>query len=83
MSTEYRSDLFQWRFEIVGASYDDIADRCGISKDTAWRIINGKTNPHASSINRISKALGLEPKFALDFKLRKRQFRRAVVATAR
>lgn len=79
----YRHDLFEWQRDERGESYDQIADRCGLSKNTVYLIIGGKTNPTASSINRVSRALGLDPKFALDFKLRKHQFRRAVVVTAR
>jgi transcriptional regulator with XRE-family HTH domain len=80
---DYRHDLFEWRRERTGETYDAIADRCELSKNTVYLIILGKTNPTASSINRISRALGLDPKFALDFKLRKNQFRRAVVEAAR
>jgi transcriptional regulator with XRE-family HTH domain len=80
---DYRHDLFQWRRENRGDTYNDVAGRCELSKNTVYLIIEGKTNPTASSINEVSRALGLDPKFALDFKLRKNQFRRAVVVTAR
>lgn len=80
---EYRHDLFEWRRGKQGESYDAIADKCGLSKNTAYLIITGQTNPTASSINRISRALGLDPKYALDFKLKASQFRRAVVEAAR
>lgn len=78
---DYRHDLFEWASE--GETYSAIADRCDLSKNTVYLIITGKTNPTASSINSISKALGLDPKFALDFKLKEHQFRRAVVEAAR
>lgn len=78
---DYRYDLFQWRREKLGHTYDQIADRCDLSKNTVYLIIEGKTNPTAASINEISKALGLNPKFALDQGLT--QFRRAVVEAAR
>ena len=80
---EYRHDLFRWRRDKLGDTYDRIADRCDLSKNTVYLIIEGKTNPTASSINEISRALLLDPKYALDFNLQERQFRRAVVATAR
>ena len=81
MTMDYRYDLFQWRREKLEETYDQIAARCRLSKNTVYLIIEGKTNPTASSINEISKALGLDPKFALDHQLTR--FRRAVVATAR
>lgn len=80
---DYRYDLYQWQREKLRVTYDQVASRCDLSKNTVYLIIEGKTNPTASSINEVSKALGLDPKFALDFKLRKNQFRRAVVVTAR
>lgn len=80
---EYRYDLLQWRREKTGDSYDLIADRSDLSKSTVWLIIGGNTNPTASNINRVFKALGLDPKYALDFKLTEKGFRRAVVQTAR
>jgi transcriptional regulator with XRE-family HTH domain len=80
---DYRHDLFRWQRNKLGDTYDQIADRCRLSKNTVYLIIEGKTNPTASSINEISDALYLDPKFALDKNLQERQFRRAVVATAR
>jgi transcriptional regulator with XRE-family HTH domain len=80
---DYRHDLFRWQREKLGDTYDQIAGRCGLSKNTVYLIIEGKTNPTVSSINQISDALYLHPKFALDRDLRERQFRRARVATAR
>lgn len=77
----YRYDLFQWRREQLGLTYDQIAERCKLSKNTVYLIVEGMTNPTASSLNEISTGLGLDPKYALDKGLR--QFRRAVVATAR
>lgn len=79
----YRHDLFQWRRDKRGDTYDQVADRCDLSKNTVYLIIEGKTNPTASSITEVAKALGLDPKFALDFKLKASQFRRAVVEAAR
>ena len=80
---EYRYDLLEWRREKTGESYNLIADRCGLSKSTVWLIIGGRTNPTASNINGVFKAMGLDPKFAFDFKLTEKGFRRAVVVTAR
>lgn len=79
----YRYDLFQWRRAKRGDTYNEVADRCSLSKNTVYLIIEGKTNPTASSIKQVAKALGLNPKFALDFGLTERQFRRAVVEAAR
>jgi transcriptional regulator with XRE-family HTH domain len=78
---DYRYDLFQWQREKLGLTYEQIAARCNVSKNTAYLIVEGKTNPTASSLNEISNALLLNPKFALDRDLK--QFRRAVVTTAR
>lgn len=79
----YRDDLFQAVMERRGDTYDSIAARCELSKNTVYLIITGSTNPTASSLTEISKALGLKPKLALDFDLSERQFRRAVVEAAR
>jgi transcriptional regulator with XRE-family HTH domain len=79
---EYRYDLAQWQRERLGESYDTLADRCGLSKSTVWEFVEGEANPTASSINRIFRALGLKPKYALDFDIERHQFRRAVVSKA-
>lgn len=80
---DYRYDLLEWRRGKTGDSYDAIADRCGLSKNTVWLIVGGKTNPTASSINMIFSAMGLNSKYALDPDLKPSQFWRAVVETAR
>lgn len=80
---DYRYDLLEWRREKTGDSYDAIALRSDLSKNTVWLIIRGKTNPTASSINMICNAMGLNPKYALDSDLKPNQFRRAVVVAAR
>lgn len=79
---EYRHDLAEWRRKKTGESYDTLAERCGLSKSTIWQFVEGKANPTASSITGIFKALGLNPKFALDFEIEEHQFRRAVVSKA-
>lgn len=76
---KYRYDLFQWRREKLGETYDAIAARCELSKNTVYLIIEGKTNPTVSSLNQVSDSLGLHRKYALDSALKERQFRRAVV----
>lgn len=76
---DYRYDLFQWRRGRLGETYDAIADRCKLSKNTVYLIIEGKTNPTVSSLNQVSDALGLHRRSALDQGLKERQFRRAVV----
>ena len=44
---------------------------------------NGSVDPAASTIRKTFKALGLDPKYAFDFKIKKVDFRRAVSVTAR
>lgn len=79
----YRYDLLQWRKERTGKSYEAIADDAGLSLSATWKIILGKTDPSASTLTKIFRAMGLDPKQALNPDLKESQFRRAVVVTAR
>lgn len=81
----YRYDLLQWRRERTRDTYDSIAAKASLSKSTVWEVVRGDDDidPNASTITKTFIALGLDPKYALDFSLKKTQFRRAVVETAR
>lgn len=79
---DYPYELLQWRRERTGDSYQEIATRAKISLNAAWKIINGKTDPSASTLKRTFTAMGLNHKYALC-QLDESQFRRAVVLTAR
>jgi transcriptional regulator with XRE-family HTH domain len=84
----YRYDLAQWRRKETSDSYAVLSERCGLSRTTLCDTVRGKNargvvDPSASTIAKTFKALGLDPKYALDFKLKKAEFRRAVVVTAR
>lgn len=79
----YRFDLLQERRKQTGDKYEEIAEVAGVSLNAVWKTVNGKTDPSASTMKAVFTAMGLDPRCALDFKLRKSQVRRAVVATAR
>lgn len=80
---KYRYDLLQWRRKRTGDKYEAIAEAAGLSVNAAWKTINGKTDPSATTLKKIFCAMGLDPKHALNDELQESQFRRAVVATAR
>lgn len=73
----YRRDLMLWRQDKTGDSYGSLARKSGLSKQAVWNIMLGKSEPTVSSITKLFRALELDPKYALDFKLRKREFHRA------
>ena len=79
----YRHDLLRWARERSGASYRELEERSGVSRMTLCDTVRGETDPTATTLKATFEALGLDPKYALDFKLKEAQFRRAVVGTAR
>lgn len=79
----FRLDLVQWRFDEGGFTYEGVAKDADLSCNAVWKLIKGKSDPSASTLKATFEAMGLNPKHALDFDLKKSQFRRAVVATAR
>lgn len=76
----YRHDLLRWRRKLTGDSYQDLADISGLSRTTLCDTVRGVIDPSASTIKKTYKALGLDPKYALDFSLRKSEFPCAVIA---
>ncbi len=40
----------------------ELADEAGVSKDTIWRLENGYSEAHPSTIRKLAKALGVKPK---------------------
>ena len=40
----------------------ELADEAGVSKDTIWRLENGHSEAHPSTIRKLAKALGVKPK---------------------
>ena len=84
----YRHDLLQWRRERTGATYAQLSDLSGLRRGVICDVVRGKTNkgatnPTVATIRATYRALGLDPKYALDFSLKKNQFWRAVVEAAR
>jgi transcriptional regulator with XRE-family HTH domain len=79
----FRLDLVQWRFENGGFTYEGVADAADLSANAVWKFIKGKGEPSASTLRAVFEAMGLDPKQAFNDKLKRSQFRRAVVATAR
>lgn len=84
----YRHDVARWQKRVTKVSYATLRARSGLSRTTLCDTVRGKNargivDPTASTIAKTFKALGLDPKYALDFKLKKAEFRRAVLVTAR
>lgn len=85
----YRHDLLRWRRKRTGDSYADIAERAGISRMAVCDTVRGENSrtaevdPSGSTIKQTFIAMGLDPKYAFDDKLKEHQFRRAVVEAAR
>jgi transcriptional regulator with XRE-family HTH domain len=40
----------------------ELADEAGVSKDTIWRLENGHSEAHPSTIRKLAKAFGVHPK---------------------
>jgi transcriptional regulator with XRE-family HTH domain len=40
----------------------ELADEAGVSKDTIWRLENGHSEAHPSTIRKLAKAFGVQPK---------------------
>lgn len=79
----FRLDLLQWRFETGDFTYEGVARDAGLSPNAVWKLIKGLSDPSASTLKATFEAMGLNLKYVFDFNLKKTQFRRAVVATAR
>lgn len=79
---DYRHDLLQWQLKKLkreGESYTTISKRSGVPKATLWDTINAASKPELETITRTFQALRLNPKYALDFDLKKSQFHLAVL----
>ena len=40
----------------------ELAEVAGVSKDTIWRLENGHSEAHPSTIRKLAKTLGVQPK---------------------
>ena len=40
----------------------ELAEEAGVSKDTIWRLENGHSEAHPSTIRKLARALGVQPK---------------------
>jgi DNA-binding XRE family transcriptional regulator len=40
----------------------ELAEEAGVSKDTIWRLENGHSEAHPSTIRKLAKALDVQPK---------------------
>ena len=40
----------------------ELAEEAGVSKDTIWRLENGHSEAHPSTIRKLAKALGVQPR---------------------
>lgn len=79
----FRLDLVQWRFEEGGFTYEGLAEAADLSPNAVWKIIKGQSDPSASTLKALFPAMGLDLQHVFNDKLKKSQFRRAVIATAR
>lgn len=60
------SNFVRKRIEELGMTYDDVARRIGVGKNTVNNYANGYSAPVYPISRRLAKALGVE-KGALDF----------------
>jgi len=79
----YRHDILRAQRRDTGESYELIASKARISVNATWEAINGKTDPRASTIKKLFRVMGLDPRVAFDFDLKVTDFRRAVNQSAR
>lgn len=75
----HRCDLLQWRRKEEKLGYEQIAERAKVSVNAAWKTVGGKGDPSASTMKAVYKAMGLDPKFALDDRLEEIDFHLAVL----
>jgi DNA-binding XRE family transcriptional regulator len=40
----------------------ELAEEAGVSKDTVWRLENGHSEAHPSTIRKLARALGVQPR---------------------
>jgi transcriptional regulator with XRE-family HTH domain len=40
----------------------ELAEAAGVSKDTIWRLENGHSEAHPSTIRKLARTLGVQPK---------------------
>jgi transcriptional regulator with XRE-family HTH domain len=40
----------------------ELAQEAGVSKDTIWRLENGYSEAHPSTIRKLARALGVQPR---------------------
>ncbi len=40
----------------------ELAEVAGVSKDTIWRLENGHSEAHPSTLRKLARALGVQPK---------------------
>ena len=40
----------------------ELAEEAGVSKDTIWRLENGHSEAHPSTIRKLARALGVQPR---------------------
>lgn len=79
---DYRYDLLKWRLKQLqdeGHSYRTLSAESGVPISTFCDTVRGATRPFPETIKRVFKALGLNPKYAMDFQLKKKNFDSAVL----
>lgn len=54
--------------ELQGLSQQDLASKCNFEKSNMSRLEAGKVNSTLSTLERVAKALGVEPFELLNFK---------------
>ncbi len=49
-------------FAVVVEATQEHPQEAGVSKDTIWRLENGHSEAHPSTIRKLAKAFGVQPK---------------------
>lgn len=71
----YNQKLLKWRFDELkrrGETYRSISVRSRVPQATLCDTINGTTRPFPETIQKTFVALGLNPKYAFDPDLKKK-----------
>lgn len=74
----YRADIVKWRIGVLRMSLREVSGLTeSTSPETVRNIVNGK-NTSIDSLSAVAKTLSLDIKTLFDFKLKERDFHRAL-----
>lgn len=45
--------------DAAGLTYDDLAERTGLARNTVWHVLSGKTEPTVRTLILLARAIGV------------------------